>query len=185
MREPAGLPGQALPAVARAAIGARLGLCLALPRTTLDPRLLSPAASFVTLTLDGALRGCVGSLEARRPLAEDVEANGCAAAFEDTRFAPLSRAEYPATRIEVSVLGALEPLPAANRGELLRLLEPGDDGLVVVADGHRATFLPQVWKTLPEPRDFVDQLRRKAGLGETFWERDPAFFRYRVRKWGE
>ena len=181
----AGLPGHRLPARARAAIAERLGLGRRLSREGLDRRLLAPGASFVTLTEAATLRGCVGSLEAHRPLVEDVEANACAAGFEDSRFPALTAAEFAPVRIEVSVLGPLAPLTAADESELLRRLEPGVDGLLLVAGGRRATFLPQVWQALPKPRDFVDHLRRKAGLDPDFWRLGPSFFRYRVDKWGE
>ena len=174
-----------LPAFARAAIAHRLGASSRLPRTDLDARLERLAASFVTLTQGAALRGCIGSLEASRPLVDDVETNAVAAAFEDRRFAPLEISELGLTRVEVSVLSPVEPLEASGEADLLARLRPGEDGLVLVCGEHRATFLPQVWEQLPEPRGFVDQLRRKAGLPADFWGAGPRFCRYRVRKWTE
>ena len=179
------LPGEVLPRLARAAIGERLGVGESRPPAALDPKLLVPAASFVTLTLEGSLRGCVGSLEVRRPLAEDVEANACAAAFEDPRFPVLGRSELAAVRVEVSVLGPTCRLVAADEAELARELVPGEDGVILVAGDRRATFLPQVWDALPETLEFIDQLRRKAGLAPDYWRLSPSFFRYRVRKWKE
>lgn len=191
MTEPSDLPGEVLPRLARAAIAGRLGPGEPWPREDLDPRLLEPGACFVTLNHEGVLRGCVGSLEVRRPLVDDVEANACAAAFEDPRFPPLGRGELAGIRVEVSVLGPLTEIRASCEDELVRQLVPGEDGLVlVVGDGdgdsdRRATFLPQVWASLGTPRVFVDHLRRKAGLGRDFWNLEPRFLRYRVSKWSE
>ena len=185
MTAPSDLPGGVLPRLARAAIAARLGPGEPWPREALDPRLLEPGACFVTLDREGALRGCVGSLEVRRPLVDDVEANARAAAFEDPRFPPLGREELAAIRVEVSVLGPLTEIRASCEDELVRQLVPGEDGLVLVAGGRRATFLPQVWASLGTPRVFVGQLRRKAGLGRDLWNLEPRFLRYRVGKWSE
>ena len=189
MTGPGDLPGEVLPSLARRAIAGRLGLGETPSRRALDPRLLEPGACFVTLNREGALRGCVGSLEVRRPLVDDVEANACAAAFEDPRFPPLGRGELAEIRVEVSVLGPLTEIRASCEEELVRQLVPGEDGLVlVVGDGdgdRRATFLPQVWTSLGTPQAFVDQLRRKAGLGRDLWDLAPRFLRYRVSKWSE
>lgn len=185
MTAPGDLPGEVLPRLARAAIAGRLGLGEPLPRSVLDSRLSEPGACFVTLVRDGTLRGCVGSLEVRRPLVDDVEANACAAAFEDRRFPPLGRDELAATRVEVSVLGPLTEVHASCEEELARQLVPGEDGLVLVVGDRRATFLPQVWTSLGTPHAFVEHLRRKAGLGRDLWDLAPRFFRYRVGKWSE
>ena len=127
--------------------------------------LQAPGAAFVTLTLDGQLRGCIGSLEPIQPLIDDVARNAYAAAFRDPRFPPLSLDEWPQTRISLSVLGPREALPRCDRDQLLALLRPGVDGLVLVAeDGRRATFLPSVWAQLPTPPEFLDHLLAKAGL---------------------
>lgn len=149
----------------------------------------APGASFVTLTLGrvpgGALRGCIGSLEARRPLREDVEANAVAAALHDPRFAPLTARELDDTVVEVSVLSAPAALPAADEAELLARLRPGVDGVVLSACGRRATFLPQVWEQLPDPADFLARLRRKAGLPADYWGRDVVVETYTVTAWQE
>ena len=150
-----------------------------------DASLRRLAASFVTLRQGTALRGCIGSLEASRPLIEDVEANAAMAACEDPRFPPLARHELDRTRIEVSVLSPLEAFDVSGETDLLARLRPGEDGLVVVALGRRATFLPHVWRQLPEPRDFLEQLRRKAGLPADFWDLGPRFLRYTATTWGE
>lgn len=149
----------------------------------------APGASFVTLTSGrapgGALRGCIGSLEARRPLREDVEANAVAAALHDPRFAPLSARELDDTVVEVSVLSAPAALPVADEAELLARLRPGVDGVVLSACGRRATFLPQVWEQLPDPADFLARLRRKAGLPADYWGRDVVVETYTVTAWQE
>ena len=149
----------------------------------------APGASFVTLTSGrapgGALRGCIGSLEARRPLREDVEANAVAAALHDPRFAPLTARELDDTVVEVSVLSVPAALPAADEAELLARLRPGVDGVVLSACGRRATFLPQVWEQLPDPADFLARLRRKAGLPADYWGRDVVVETYTVTAWQE
>lgn len=142
-------------------------------------------ATFVTLTQHGELRGCIGTLEAHRPLRRDVEENALAAAFRDPRFAPLATAEFEITRIEVSLLSPPAPLPIADESDLLRRLRPGVDGVVLAWRGRRATFLPQVWESLAEPRDFIAALKRKAGLGVGFWADDIHVSRYTVDKFKE
>ena len=149
----------------------------------------APGASFVTLTSGrapgGALRGCIGSLEARRPLREDVEANAVAAACRDPRFPPLGRAELDDVVVEVSVLSAPTALPAVDEPELLARLRPGVDGVILSAPGHRATFLPQVWDQLPDPAEFLSHLRRKAGLPAGNRGRDVVIEIYTVTAWLE
>ena len=151
----------------------------------LAARLRAPGATFVTLTEGGRLRGCIGTLEAWRPLIEDVRANAVAAAFRDSRFAPLTAAELPAIRVEVSLLGASTPLDFRDETDALAQLRPGQDGVILSVDGRRATFLPQVWDELPEPREFLTQLKRKAGLPATYWSEHIALSRYAVHKWKE
>ena len=173
-------PGAALLATARAEIAGALGLPA--PPTPAHPRLLEPGASFVTLhDAQGELRGCVGQLEAHGPLGEDVRHNALAAAFGDHRFTSLTAAEWPDVQIEVSVLGPLQPLPAAaDLDDAARQLQPGVDGVVLAWQGRRSTFLPQVWAGLPEARDFLRALLRKAGLPADFWAPDIQLWRYGV-----
>jgi AmmeMemoRadiSam system protein B/AmmeMemoRadiSam system protein A len=144
-----------------------------------------PGACFVTLTQQGLLRGCIGSLEAHRRLIEDVQANAVAAASSDWRFTPLTRAELSHTRIEVSLLSATEPLIAASQQQALEQLRPGRDGVVLEYRQRRGTFLPQVWESLPDPVDFLAQLKLKAGLPADFWHADMRLARYSVTKWQE
>lgn len=172
--------GRSLLKAARNAIAESLGEPTA-PEQPMDAW-SQPGATFVTLhDARGALRGCIGTLEAHRPLIDDVRANARAAAFRDTRFAPLSAAEWPGLRIEVSVLDAPEPWPVRDEAEALAGLRPGVDGLVLEWRGHRATFLPQVWAQLRTPAEFLAALRRKAGLAPDFWADNLHLSRYRVR----
>jgi AmmeMemoRadiSam system protein A len=172
--------GAALLTIARSAIeealGAR-GVAAPLPDAA---ALAQPGATFVTLRKDGELRGCIGSLEPRRTLADDVRANALAAAFRDPRFPPLRRDELAATEIEVSLLGPSSPLACADEADLLARLEPGVDGLILEHPGGRATFLPQVWEALPQPCDFLAALKHKAGLPADYWTPSLAFRRYGV-----
>lgn len=147
--------------------------------------LQAPGATFVTLTADGELRGCIGSLEPYRPLADDVTANARAAAFSDYRFPSLTARELSSLCVEVSLLGPAEPLAASSEAEAIAQLEPGRDGIILAADGRRATFLPQVWESLPDPEDFLAHLKRKAGLPADCWPPSIALWRYQVRKWKE
>jgi hypothetical protein len=144
--------------------------------------LRAPGAAFVTLRISGKLRGCVGSLQARRPLVEDVSHNAFAAAFRDSRFPPLSRAELPELDLHISRLTPPVPLAAGSLGELLAALRPGVDGLLLEDPPFRATFLPQVWESLPSPGEFVSELLRKAGLRGDHWSETISWSRYRVEE---
>lgn len=148
------------------------------PSEWLAGRLAEPGASFVTLRAAGELRGCIGSLTARRALGLDVAANARAAALDDRRFPPLGSQELPQLAVEISLLTPPEALPVRSRRELLAALRPGVDGLVLEEDGHRATFLPAVWEQLPDPEAFVGQLERKAGLRAGSWSPERRFYRY-------
>jgi len=175
--------GRELLTLARSAIAAKFGAAPApVPD---DPALQQPGATFVTLTQAGALRGCIGSLEAYRPLAEDVCENARAAAFRDPRFAPLAADELARTRVEVSLLTPATPLACSGEDDLLARLVPGRDGLILTFAGRRATFLPQVWEQLPEPQRFLAHLKQKAGLPADFQDPALAYARYGVDKWKE
>ncbi|GAA2182333.1 hypothetical protein GCM10009785_21070 [Brooklawnia cerclae] len=176
--------GRVLLPLARGAIAERLGLRA--PDVERADWLDEPGASFVTLTIGDRLRGCIGTILAHRPLGDDVVANARHAAFDDSRFAPLRADEFGAVTLEVSVLTAPDPVRFTSRDDLLARLRPGTDGLIVRAVGRRATFLPQVWEKLPDPGRFVEQLLRKAGLPESWWEPDELVVeRYGVRAWSE
>ena len=128
--------------------------------------------SFVTLTLDGRLRGCIGSLAPRMPLISDVVWNGYSSAFEDPRFKKLSKQEFPGLSLTVSILGAPGDMTFADQEDLLAQLRPGVDGLILRAGENRGIFLPQVWEQIPKPPEFLARLKRKAGLEPDFWSDD-------------
>jgi AmmeMemoRadiSam system protein A len=136
---------------------------------SLLPGLREPGATFVTLTRDETLLGCIGSLEPREPLGVDVARNASAAAFDDPRLPPVTRYDLLVMDVHVSVLGPLEPLPVTCWDGLLAAVQPGVDGLLVLAPGHRATLLPSVWRSLPAAEDFLGVLWRKAGLRPGRW----------------
>ena len=135
-------------------------------------------AAFVTLKRDGKLRGCIGTIEARRPLAEEVSASARSAAFSDPRFAPLKKEELQNLEIKISVLTQPVPIDCKSEAELFRLLRPGQDGLLIEADQKKATFLPEVWETLPDPAEFLAQLKLKAGLDPARLYKNLKYFRY-------
>lgn len=144
-------------------------------------------ASFVTLraAADGALRGCVGRLVGSRPLAEDIAANAQSAAFEDTRFRPLTADELEAVTISISVLTAPEPIDFRDEADLLAQLVPGQDGLILREGSRRATYLPSVWEQLPEPQEFLCSLKRKMGVASDHWSDAMQAERYRTISFGE
>jgi len=153
------------------------------PRAWTEEWLRAPGASFVTLRLDGDLRGCIGSVEARRALGDDVTHNARAAAYRDPRFQPVTPGEIPRLDVEVSVLSPRVPLEAMSEAEALRKLRPGIDGICFEFHDLASTFLPQVWESLPEPAIFLAELRRKAGLAPNFWHPDVRLSRYTVEKY--
>jgi len=182
--------GRVLLALARAAIAAAVGVPEPAervpPAVLAAPWLCALGACFVTLTQEGRLRGCIGSVQARRALIDDVRGNARAAALADPRFPQLSAPELPATRIEVSLLSPAAPLPALTEEEALAALRPGIDGLILeYGFDAQATFLPQVWDNLPQPRDFLANLKHKAGLPPGFWSPAIRLSRYTVDKWSE
>jgi len=144
------------------------------PATTLRAH----GAAFVTVQVDGQLRGCLGSLVAHRPLAEDVAAHAHGAASADPRFAPLAPQELDAVALEVSVLGEPEAMRFRDEADLVAQLRPGIDGVILQAGDQRGTFLPKVWDSLPEPAAFLAQLKRKAGLAPDYWSDDIRAARY-------
>lgn len=173
--------GRTLLGLARASIGARLGYGNA-PEAATD-WLAQPGATFVTLMREGRLRGCIGSLAAHRPLGADVIANAQAAAFADPRFKPLSAAEWLDTQTEVSLLSPAKPIRFADEDDLLGRIVAGVDGLILESAGRRGTFLPQVWEALPDKRQFLAQLKLKAGLPPETRIGRCRVLRYRVMKW--
>ncbi len=165
---------QALRQIARASIEYALenGKPLRPDPAELSEVLLAPGACFVTLLQDGSLRGCIGSLEAVRPLAEDVAENAFAAAFRDPRFSSLSKSEWDRCEIEISVLTPAVDLPVSSEEDLVEHLVPGKHGVILKCGSRRATYLPSVWEMLPDPYQFIGELKRKAGLPREYWGAD-------------
>ncbi|HYR33828.1 MAG TPA: AmmeMemoRadiSam system protein B [Burkholderiales bacterium] len=172
--------GKTLLAIARGAIESKL---FGSASTADAPWLTQNGATFVTLTRDGALRGCIGSLQAARPLGDDVAQNAIAAAFRDPRFPAISGAEWPGVRVEVSLLSAPKPMRFADEPDLLSQLRAGEDGVILEADGRRATFLPQVWEGIPDKHQFLRELARKASLPDDVRLGRCRVWRYQVIKW--
>ncbi len=139
----------------------------------LPPALQENGASFVTLTKHGDLRGCIGTLEARQPLAEDVREHAAAAALDDYRFPAVTPSELPDINIEISRLTQPQVLEYTSPEDLMQKLRPGIDGVVLRDNYRRATFLPQVWEHLPEPDQFLDQLCMKMGVQRNYWRCNP------------
>lgn len=137
-------------------------------------------ACFVTLHLHDKLRGCIGSIEAYQPLVADIVHNAHAAAFQDPRFTPLTTAELPELELHISVLSEPEPMQFTSEEDLITQLRPHIDGLLLQDRGHRGTFLPSVWNSLPEPQDFLIHLKLKAGLPADYWSDTIEIERYTV-----
>ena len=146
-----------------------------------SPALQQLGASFVTLEKQGELRGCIGSLEAHRPLLVDIAENAFAAAFQDPRFPPLQEQELNELEVHISLLTSAEPFPIKDEADLLRQLNIGIDGLILQEGRHRATFLPSVWESLPDPKQFLAQLKLKAGLPSDYWSSTLSFERYQAK----
>ena len=148
--------------------------------------LMSPGASFVSLEQHSRLRGCIGTLVAHRSLYEDVAHNAVAASLHDPRFPPLSPGDLAHTTIEVLVLSERVPLPHSSEESVVAALRPGIDGVVLEAGPfNRATFLPQVWEDLPDPQDFLNHLKLKAGLPTEWWSEEARLELYTVQSWIE
>lgn len=176
--------GKILLPLARSVIAGALGK----PGPSIDesqPWLHAKGASFVTLTMNQHLRGCIGTLEAQRPLLLDVKANAYAAAFRDPRFSPLTIAELDTTKIEISLLSPQQPLTFKNEADALAQLRPDVDGVVFKYGHYRSTFLPQVWEQLTDATTFMAHLKHKAGLSPEFWHDDVELYRYTVTKFKE
>ncbi|MDQ6620517.1 MAG: AmmeMemoRadiSam system protein A [Pseudomonadota bacterium] len=175
--------GRTLLVLARGAIEMRFGRPE--PRVADDPTLEAPGATFVTLNHAGQLRGCIGTLVAHRSLRSDVMHNAVSAAFEDPRFSPLAEHELTHVQVEVSKLRAPTPISFEDEASLLAQLRPHVDGVVLTYRGRRGTFLPQVWEALPDPSEFMRELKRKAGLPTDQWHAGIEVSRYTVEKWTE
>lgn len=147
--------------------------------------LLEQAATFVTLRRAGELHGCMGSIEPRRRLYDDVHYNAAAAAFLDPRALPLSASNLHELRVEVSLLGPLEPITFTSEADALIQLRPRVDGVVLQHGYQRSTFLPQVWESLADPVEFMLHLKLKAGFPPDFWAPDIKLSRYALQKWSD
>lgn len=173
---------QRLLALAKNAIehGVRTGRPLKIVLADFPAELTEPRATFVTLQKHHQLRGCIGMLEAVRPLAEDVAANAYSAAFKDPRFPPLEAKELNELDIHISILTPPEPILFTSEQDLLAKLEPGIDGLIIEEGYRRGTFLPSVWESLPNPGQFLKHLKQKAGLSPDYWSGTIRVYRYRT-----
>ncbi|MGC2049170.1 MAG: AmmeMemoRadiSam system protein A [Gallionella sp.] len=208
--------GKILLPIARAEISRVLNVPYAVDETA--PWLAEHGACFVTLTQSGELRGCIGSLQAHRPLLADVKSNAVSAALGDPRFTPLTVEELDITTVEVSLLSSTQEMTVRDEADALAQMRPGVDGIIfeyrspdtLLAEPadcgrgslaaipapkgfappshgryYRSTFLPQVWESLAQPRQFLAMLRRKAGLPDDFWAEGVKLSRYTVTKWSE
>jgi len=175
--------GKILLPIARAAISQALHVPHEADESA--PWLAEHGACFVTLTQNGELRGCIGSLQAHQPLLVDVKSNAVSAAMRDPRFTPLTVEELDITTVEVSLLSKSQEMQVRDEADALAQLRPDIDGIILEYGRHRSTFLPQVWESLAQPREFLAMLRRKAGLPEDFWADGVKLSRYTVTKWSE
>lgn len=175
--------GKILLPIARAAIARALDIPVTADETA--HWLSDFGACFVTLTQEDELRGCIGTLQAHRSLLDDVKCNAVSAALCDPRFAPLRAGEFNMTAVEISLLSPTQMMDIRHEADALSQLRIGVDGIVFEFGRHRSTFLPQVWEQLPKPREFMAQLKRKAGLPGDFWAEGIRLSRYTVTKWRE
>lgn len=158
--------------------GLRHGTCWPVALNGFDPELREIRATFVTLEMRGHLRGCIGTLEPHWPLVEDVSRHAFAAAFEDTRFMPVSPGERPDLEIHISILSPARPLPCEGERDLISKLKAGVHGLILDDGRRRATFLPSVWEDLDNPAEFVRHLKQKGGWSDGQWPRAMQAFVY-------
>lgn len=158
--------------------GLNTGKALKIDLSDYPPELTVSRATFVTLQKQGQLRGCIGMLEAVRPMAEDVAENAFSAAFKDCRFPPLEADELDELDIHISILSPAEPIALTSEQDLIDQLRPGIDGLILEEGFKRGTFLPSVWDSLPDPRQFLQHLKQKAGLPPHYWSDSIKISRY-------
>lgn len=167
-------------AVARQSIkhGLATGHPLAVDLDVYPAELHERRATFVTLQKHGQLRGCIGKLEAIKPLVADIAENAFSAAFRDPRFPPLETSELADLVIHLSILTPAEPMSFTSEQNLLKQLQPGVDGLILEEGYRRGAFLPSVWEQLPEPKQFLRHLKQKAGLPADYWSDRIKVYRY-------
>jgi len=166
--------------IARSSVehGVESGQLLSVRAADYHPALRDPRATFVTLRVQQALRGCIGSCQPVRPLVEDVAHNAYAAAFLDPRFPPMSREELAELHVHISLLSPTEEMSFTSEEDLCAQVRPGMDGLLLEEGGRKGTLLPAVWETLPDIRDFVRHLKLKAGLPADYWSDSLKMYRY-------
>ena len=171
---------QRLIAIAKRSIenGLTTGRPLSIELADFPEELTEHRASFVTLQKNHELRGCIGMLEAVRPLVQDIAENAFSAAFRDPRFPPLSKAEFKDIEIHLSLLTAPERILFKSEQDLINQIQPALDGLILEENYHRGTFLPSVWEQLPDPKTFVQHLKQKAGLPTDYWSDSIKVYRY-------
>lgn len=177
---------QTLLAVAEVTIRHALehGTLLQIDPADYEEALRQPAACFVTLKRGGELRGCIGSLEAHRSMVEDVVHNADAAAFSDPRFPPLRGEELSGLQLDISLLTPAVEMHFTSEKNLLAQLQPGIDGLILEEGYRRGTFLPSVWEQLPQPEQFLQHLKLKAGLPPNHWSENIRISRYTTQIFG-
>jgi len=184
--------GQVLVKLARKTVMERLGLKVAVPEfdslsvdlTDIDFQVRR--GTFVTLHIDGQLRGCIGNLTARDSILDSIKQNAINAAFHDPRFSPLTIEELDKVDFEISILTEPQPLEYLDSDNLLNKLRVDVDGVILRKGSKSATFLPQVWEQLPQPEDFLSHLCRKAGLSHNAWKKDnPEVLTYQVQYFEE
>ena len=164
--------------------GLQAGRSLKINLADYPAELTERRATFVTLHKHQQLRGCIGMLEAVRPLAEDIAENAFLAAFRDPRFPPLAEEEFGELDIHLSILTPAEPVAFTSEQDLIAQLQPGVDGLILEEGRRRGTFLPSVWEQLPEPEQFLRHLKQKAGLAPDYWSESIKIYRYRTEMIG-
>ncbi len=179
--------GRILLQIARTEIAEALGQSVSVDENILEDTawLQAKGACFITLMQQQQLRGCMGTLDAHRALLDDVKTNAKAAAFKDTRFSPLSSKELIKTQVEVSLLSPMQALNFIDEQDALNQLQTGVDGVLFEYAHYRSTFLPQVWEQLPDAKNFMTNLKHKAGLSADFWANGIKLSRYSVSKWKE
>jgi AmmeMemoRadiSam system protein A len=170
--------------IARASVksGLQHDCPLSVDPNTYPEHLRTNKATFVTLNINNQLRGCIGTLQARQPLVNDVAEHAYAAAFRDPRFRPMTEEEFPELQFHISILGETEPLEFSSEQDLLEQMRPGIDGLVLSDGFHKGTFLPSVWESLPTPVEFLRHLKQKAGLPPDYWSDSIRVERYTVEE---
>jgi len=152
---------------------------------TSDTELLRKAASFVTLKINGNLRGCIGSVIPTKTLIEDVRDNAAAGALRDPRFSPVTEQELSLIDLHISVLSDFTDINPQNEYELFRILIPEVHGLILNAENKRATFLPSVWEMLPDKKEFMMHLLNKAGLRPDYDIRKLELITYKTENFSE